>query len=122
MYTLTREGKRQPGGVDINAPHLLNAVLVVLNGFLHTSLNFSHHTIQEADSDHTGEAAQIAQQMLTFYELDLGLNHVVRKHNELLDDQANLLIAGKPGRLYTVSLQEVQCYVCDLLLCSAWRK
>ena len=33
---------------------------------------------KEADSDHTGEAAQTAQQTLTFYELDLSLNHLVR--------------------------------------------
>ena len=51
-------------------------------------------SLQEADSDHTGEAAQMVQQMLTFYELDLGLNHVVRKYTEPLEDQANLLIAG----------------------------
>ena len=36
----------------------------------------------------------MVQQMLTFYELDLGLNHVVRKYNEPMEDQANLLIAG----------------------------
>lgn len=35
---------------------------------------------EEADGDHTGEAAQKTQQTLTFYELDLGLNHVVRKY------------------------------------------
>ena len=35
----------------------------------------------------------MVQQMLT-YKLDLGLNHVVRKHNEPMEDQANLLIAG----------------------------
>ena len=52
-------------------------------------------SLQEADTDHTGEAAQMAQQMLTFYELDLGLNHVVRKYTEPLEDQANLLIAGQ---------------------------
>ncbi len=28
--------------------------------------------------DPTGEAASVAQKHLTFYELDLGLNHVVR--------------------------------------------
>jgi len=28
--------------------------------------------------DWTGEAASVAQKQLTFYELDLGLNHVVR--------------------------------------------
>ena len=45
---------------------------------------------QEADNDHAGEAAQMVQQMLTFYELDLGLNHVVHKYNEPMEDQANL--------------------------------
>lgn len=33
--------------------------------------------------------------MLTYYELDLGLNHVVRKYSEPLDEHANMLIAGK---------------------------
>ena len=49
---------------------------------------------EEADIDHTGEAAQAAQQTLTFYELDLGLNHVVRKYSEPLEEFANLLISG----------------------------
>ena len=50
---------------------------------------------EESDMDHTGEAAQSAQQTLTFYELDLGLNHVVRKYSEPLEESANLLISGK---------------------------
>jgi len=33
--------------------------------------------------------------MLTYYELDLGLNHVVRKWSEAVDRKANMLIAGK---------------------------
>ena len=33
----------------------------------------------DADQDPTGEAIAEAPKMLTFYELDLGLNHVVRK-------------------------------------------
>ena len=49
---------------------------------------------EEADSDHTGEAAQTAQQTLTFYELDLGLNHVVRKYSEPLEEFSNFLISG----------------------------
>jgi splicing factor 3B subunit 3 len=32
--------------------------------------------------------------MLTFYELDLGLNHVVRKWSGPVDRLANLLIPG----------------------------
>jgi splicing factor 3B subunit 3 len=52
---------------------------------------------EEADNDPTGEKAQIAQQMLTFYELDLGLNHVVRKYSEPLEDTANHLIRVPGG-------------------------
>ena len=33
--------------------------------------------------------------MLTYYELDLGLNHVVRKWSEATDPRANLLVQGK---------------------------
>ena len=50
---------------------------------------------QEADSDPTGEAADKTQQLLTYYELDLGLNHVVRKFSEQLEEHANFLISGK---------------------------
>ena len=32
-------------------------------------------------------------QVLTYYELDLGLNHVVRKSNDVIDPGANMLIA-----------------------------
>ena len=52
---------------------------------------------QEADNDPTGEVMQKAQQSLTFYELDLGLNHVVRKFTENLEERANFLIAVPGG-------------------------
>eukprot|EP00795_Rhopilema_esculentum_P001912 gene1912-16412_t len=52
---------------------------------------------EESDNDHTGEAAQSAQQTLTFYELDLGLNHVVRKFSEPLEEFSNLLISVPGG-------------------------
>lgn len=51
----------------------------------------------EADQDPTGEAASMAQKHLTFYELDLGLNHVLRKWSEPVDNGANLLIAVPGG-------------------------
>lgn len=50
---------------------------------------------QEADNDPSGDAAQATQQTLTFYELDLGLNHVVRKYSEPLEDHGSLLIQGR---------------------------
>lgn len=52
---------------------------------------------EEADNDPSGEAAQKAPQMLTFYELDLGLNHVVRKYSEQLEEHANFLITVPGG-------------------------
>lgn len=42
--------------------------------------------------DTTGEAARQAQKHITFYELDLGLNHVIRKSSEPIDNGANLLV------------------------------
>ena len=51
----------------------------------------------EADVDDTGEAAAEAQKMLTYYELDLGLNHVARKWSEPVDNGANKLIPVPGG-------------------------
>ncbi|XKL63223.1 hypothetical protein PGB90_005587 [Kerria lacca] len=48
---------------------------------------------EEADNDPTGEAAQKIHQTLTFYEMNLGLNHVVRKYSEPLEEHANFLIS-----------------------------
>lgn len=52
---------------------------------------------EELDQDHTGEAFTKAKQYLTFYELDLGLNHVVRKYSEPLSNMANMLIPVPGG-------------------------
>ena len=54
--------------------------------------------------DPTGEAASEAQKHLTLYELDLGLNHVVRKWSQAVDNGANMLVpvpggADGPGGL-----------------------
>ncbi|KAG1692941.1 Splicing factor 3B subunit 3 [Nymphon striatum] len=52
---------------------------------------------EDADTDPTGESAQNTQQTLTFYELDLGLNHVVRKYSEPLEEHGNFLISVPGG-------------------------
>ncbi|KAJ3149884.1 Splicing factor 3B subunit 3 [Geranomyces michiganensis] len=51
----------------------------------------------DADQDPTGEAFQNAEKILTYYELDLGLNHVVRKWSDTIDPRANKLIAIPGG-------------------------
>ncbi|KAI9595999.1 mono-functional DNA-alkylating methyl methanesulfonate N-term-domain-containing protein [Syncephalis fuscata] len=52
---------------------------------------------QDADEDPTGEALSETEKMLTYYELDLGLNHVVRRWSEPVDMTANLIIAVPGG-------------------------
>lgn len=51
----------------------------------------------EADQDSSGAAALDAQKNLTFYELDLGLNHVARKWSAPIDNGANLLVTVPGG-------------------------
>ncbi|KAJ3532553.1 hypothetical protein NMY22_g7695 [Coprinellus aureogranulatus] len=53
----------------------------------------------DADADPTGEAFNRTEKMLTYYELDLGLNHVVRKWSEPTDPRANLLVQVPGGQL-----------------------
>ncbi|KAF9237558.1 CPSF A subunit region-domain-containing protein [Melanogaster broomeanus] len=53
----------------------------------------------ESDQDPTGEAFNKAEKMLTYYELDLGLNHVVRKWSEPTDPRANLLVQVPGGQV-----------------------
>lgn len=53
---------------------------------------------EKADLDPSGESAQRTQQTLTFYELDLSSNHVVRKYSEPLEEHANMLISVPGGK------------------------
>jgi splicing factor 3B subunit 3 len=52
-------------------------------------------TYEELDQDPN---ADMPQKMLTFYELDLGLNHITRKFAEPVDMSAHLLIAVPGGQ------------------------
>mmetsp|Transcript_25467 Transcript_25467/g.37560 ORF Transcript_25467/g.37560 Transcript_25467/m.37560 type:complete len:1258 (-) Transcript_25467:112-3885(-) len=52
---------------------------------------------KDADEDPTGEAAMEAEKRLTYYELDLGLNHVVRKWSEPISRTANMLLTVPGG-------------------------
>ncbi|KAB1273984.1 Splicing factor 3B subunit 3 [Camelus dromedarius] len=66
---------------------------------------------EEADNDPTGEAAANTQQTLTFYELDLGLNHVVRKYSEPLEEHGNFLITGEIHSIKTAKeLESMEFY------------
>ena len=67
-------------GVDVNFDNPIFAAI---------ELDYS-----DADQDPSGIAAANAQKHQTFYELDLGLNNVVRKWSEPIDNGANKLLTG----------------------------
>lgn len=51
----------------------------------------------EADQDPTGQAYEQIEKVLVYYELDLGLNHVVRKWSDPVDRTANMLFQVPGG-------------------------
>jgi splicing factor 3B subunit 3 len=51
----------------------------------------------EIDQDPTGEAYSESEKKLAYYELDLGLNHVIRKWSEPISRTANFLLAVPGG-------------------------
>eukprot|EP00053_Salpingoeca_punica_P015507 m.143210 g.143210 ORF g.143210 m.143210 type:complete len:1195 (+) comp16736_c0_seq1:55-3639(+) len=58
---------------------------------------FASLELNYEEADDVDEDTVVSQQTLTFYELDLGLNHVVRKESIPLDDRANCLIPVPGG-------------------------
>lgn len=102
VYVLNRntEGKLFPSS-PLEA-HKQNAIISALIGVdvgfdnpMYACLETSY---EESDADWTGEAFERAEKMLTFYELDLGLNHVVRKWSEPTDPRANMLVQVPGGQ------------------------
>jgi splicing factor 3B subunit 3 len=107
------EGKLFPSSpLEAHKAHtLVTHVIAVDQGYdnpLYAALEMDY---SDSDEDPTGEAYQkvekvryevfpfegysVDHQYLTFYELDLGLNHVVRKWSEPTDRRANMLVQGK---------------------------
>lgn len=53
--------------------------------------------VDEEEAGDDRKDVPLPPKMLTFYELDLGLNHVTRKWSDTVDDTANLLIPVPGG-------------------------
>lgn len=51
----------------------------------------------DADQDATGEVAKEAETQLVYYELDLGLNHVIRKWSDTVDPTSSVLFQVPGG-------------------------
>lgn len=107
VYVLNRDNEAR---LTISSPleaqkshHLLYDIVGMDMGFDNPQFAAIELDYGEADQDPTGEAAAEAEKHLVVYELDLGLNTVVRKYSEPVDTGANKLIAvpgladGGPG-------------------------
>lgn len=66
-------------------------------GFDNPTFAMIEYEYTEADQDATGEAFLETEKVLTYYELDLGLNHVVRKWTEPISRTAFILLTVPGG-------------------------
>lgn len=102
VYILNRnsEGKLFPSSpLEAHKNHTIMTNLVgVDTGYDNPMFAALEIDYGEADRDPSGEAMQTTEKYLTFYELDLGLNHVVRKWSEPTDRRANLLVQVPGGQ------------------------
>eukprot|EP00002_Diphylleia_rotans_P015645 TRINITY_DN3029_c0_g1_i1.p1 TRINITY_DN3029_c0_g1~~TRINITY_DN3029_c0_g1_i1.p1 ORF type:complete len:1187 (+),score=271.71 TRINITY_DN3029_c0_g1_i1:60-3620(+) len=76
---------------------ILFSVVGVDVGFENPQFGCLELDASEVDEDPSGEAYAASEKQLTYYELDLGLNHVVRKSSESVDRTANMLIQVPGG-------------------------
>lgn len=103
VYILTRSGETK---IEISSPleaHKPQTLVYYLLGldvgydnpvFAALELDYSN-----VENDPTGEAYKEVEKELVYYELDLGLNHIVRKWSEPVDRSANMLfrVPGGPN-------------------------
>eukprot|EP00850_Spirogloea_muscicola_P004391 SM000019S04935 [mRNA] locus=s19:136527:142578:+ [translate_table: standard] len=101
VYVLNRDNAARltiSSPLEAHRSHTLTYSLAALDrGFDNPVFAAIELDYADADQDASGQAAADAQKQLTFYELDLGLNHVVRKWSEAVDNGANLLVAVPGG-------------------------
>ena len=97
VYILNRDSSSK---LTISSPLEAHKTHTLVYGLIGVDVGFDNPIFacieldySDADQDATGEAAVMANKVLTYYELDLGLNHVVRKSNDVIDPGANMLIA-----------------------------
>ncbi|KAK7473160.1 pre-mRNA-splicing factor rse1 [Stygiomarasmius scandens] len=103
VYILNRDAA---ANLTISSPLEAHKNSAIIHHIIGLDVGFENPTFAalevdytESDQDHTGQAYENAEKLLTYYELDLGLNHVVRKWSEPTDRRANLLLQVPGGQL-----------------------
>ena len=101
VYTLNRDAAGAP---TISSPLEAHKARCVVFDVVALDVGFDNPCFAaleldygDADADASGEAARDAEKVLTYYELDLGLNHVTRRWSEPVARTANVLAAAPGG-------------------------
>ncbi|KAK6332006.1 pre-mRNA-splicing factor rse1 [Orbilia javanica] len=96
VYVLNRNAQAEltiSSPLEAHKPHCLVFALCALDvGYENPIFAVLEMDYSETDQDPTGEAYREAEKYLTYYELDLGLNHVVRKWSEPVERSSNFLL------------------------------
>ncbi|CUS08309.1 unnamed protein product [Tuber aestivum] len=101
VYVLNRNAQAEltiSSPLEAHKPHCLVFALVALDvGYDNPVFAALEVDYGESDQDATGFAYESIEKMLVYYELDLGLNHVVRKWSDTVDRSANILFQVPGG-------------------------
>jgi splicing factor 3B subunit 3 len=103
VYILTRSGQTDiaiSSPLEAHKPQTLVYTLIGLDvGYDNPMFASLELDYSSSEADPTGEAFDELKKELVYYELDLGLNHIVRKWSEPVDRTANALyrVPGGPN-------------------------
>ncbi|KAI9651788.1 MAG: pre-mRNA-splicing factor rse1 [Trizodia sp. TS-e1964] len=101
VYVLNRNAQAEltiSSPLEAHKPQTLVFALVALdNGYENPIFAALEVDYGDSDQDPTGLAYEEVEKHLVYYELDLGLNHVVRKWSDPVDRTANILFQVPGG-------------------------
>jgi splicing factor 3B subunit 3 len=101
VYILTRSGQTDiaiSSPLEAHKPQTLMYCLIGLDvGYDNPMFAALELDFSSVETDPTGEAVGALKKELVYYELDLGLNHIVRKYAEEVDRTANILFRVPGG-------------------------
>jgi splicing factor 3B subunit 3 len=101
VYVLNRNAQAEltiSSPLEAHKPQTLVFAMVALDvGYENPIFAALEVDYGECDQDPTGEAYKEVEKLLVYYELDLGLNHVVRKWTDPVDRTANMLFQVPGG-------------------------
>ncbi|OAA57849.1 nuclear mRNA splicing factor protein [Niveomyces insectorum RCEF 264] len=101
VYVLNRNSQAEltiSSPLEAHKPGVIVFSLVALDvGYANPVFAALEMDYTDPDQDATGEAYREAEMLLVYYELDLGLNHVVRRWSDPVDATASLLFQVPGG-------------------------